>query len=275
MPFLYWLFGVINIKKTLYLFGVSFFVYLFIQIPLASLLKVDKPNFIGMTPFIHMIAAPITQGYPLDEAQKNFIEEMISVESIKDNYTCISGNPLYFNNPDFKFEKTFDNTYANNFYSFAISVIRRSIPEVIGNRACLFLATIGVNYKTFVVGNPGISEPITSKYSVPQYQETAFSLALWNYVNSSQSSRIIYYVFWAALAYIPVILLVMLIRRNKATWGFGLTIFINLVALLIGGVGPDYRFVYYVYLAGTLSLGMLFIPKIVMPNYNIKLKKQG
>ncbi len=260
-PLILFAFKLLNLKRTLALLGICFIGFIFINNILATVLKVDKPNFIGSTPYIHFVAAAIQGGYKLNDHEKATLEKLISLESLHEKYDCRDSNPIVFNNPEFHFSVIEDDEYKKEFDKVALEIIRKNIPQVMGNRMCMFMNIIGFNQVSFYHGDPGIEADFANQYHLPQYQPNALSNLLKKYVNHTLIWPIPTHMYWNILPYIIITLGVALIRRNKLTIGFALISLFNLVPLFIGGVGPDYRFVYSVHITGIFIIALLFLPK--------------
>ncbi len=261
IPVVYYFLKVTNWKKSLAIFLISLAIFLFIQFPLASILKVYKPNFINSVSLIHMTAGAIVGGYPITEEQTKVLEQLISVKSIKEKYDCRNGNSLYFHNPDFNMKVLEDPNYKREFDALAIGIIRRSLPSVLANRACAFANMIGLNSLVFFYGEPGVPDYMRENHNLPTYNPNIFSDILLKYTNYTFKYKIPEHLYWNIFGYIIITIGTFVIRRNKLTLGFAIISLFNLLPLLAGGVGGDYRFVYSVHITGIFAIALIFLPK--------------
>lgn len=229
------------------------------------MLHVQKQNFINASVLIHMVAAAFNGGYTPLEEEKVVIERLVPISNLKEKYTCITSNNLVYNNPDYYNYSILNNdSYMDEFYKTSIGIIIKNIKQVLANRLCMAYNLFGFSRSVesrFLYSVFSNDPDYVEKNNLPPSTNNFLTETLSKYVTSTSQNRYTYNLFWNIPIYIGLLFLIVILKREKKVTVFVFFALVNLVPLAIGGVGPDFRFVYSVMVFGLFSISFLLEKK--------------
>lgn len=264
IPVSYYLLKIYTLKKSVVLFALCLTFFIFFNNILFGFLHVQKQNFINASVLIHMVAAAFNDGYlPLEE-EKVVIEKLVPISNLKGSYTCNTSNNLVYNNPEYNYSILNNDSYMGEFYKTSISIISKNIKQVLANRLCMAYNLFGFSRSVesrFLYSVFSNDPDYVEKNNLPPSTNNFLTETLSKYVTSTSQNRYTYNLFWNIPIYIGLLFLIVILKREKKVTVFVFFALVNLVPLAIGGVGPDFRFVYSVMVFGLFSISFLLEKK--------------